>query len=67
MEAMEHQGKDEYHVLTTMENNHSKKTKEKNQQDLDNNYGNSWSFSQKNFWIQFEKKEIPSQIHLIMG
>jgi hypothetical protein len=54
-------------VLTTMENNHSKKTKEKNQQDLDNNYGNSWSFSQKNFWIQFEKKEIPSQIHLIMG
>ncbi len=41
MEAIEHQGKDEYHVLTTMENNHSKKTKEKNQQDVDNNYGNS--------------------------
>jgi hypothetical protein len=41
MEAMEHQGKDEYHVLTTMENNHSRKTKEKNQQDVDKNYGNS--------------------------
>jgi hypothetical protein len=29
METMEHQGEDEDHVLTTMENNHSRKTKEK--------------------------------------
>jgi hypothetical protein len=29
MEAMEHQGEVEDHVLTTMENNHIRKTKEK--------------------------------------
>ncbi len=29
MEAMEHQGEDEYHVLTTMENNHSKNKRKK--------------------------------------
>jgi hypothetical protein len=42
-EAMEHQGEEENHVLTTMENNHhSRKTKEKiNQEDVDKNYGNS--------------------------
>ncbi len=30
MEDMEHQGENEDHVLTTMENNPNKKTKEKN-------------------------------------
>jgi hypothetical protein len=44
-------------VLTTMEKNHSRKTKKKIQKDVDSNYGNSWSFSPKTIWIQFEKKK----------
>ncbi len=41
MEDMEHQGENRNHVLTTMENNPNKKTKEKNQKDVDRSYGNS--------------------------
>jgi len=41
MEDMEHQGKNENHVLTTMENNPDKKAKIKNKKDVDKNYGNS--------------------------
>jgi hypothetical protein len=41
MENMEHQGENENHVLTTMENNLDKKGKIKNKKDVDKNYGNS--------------------------
>jgi hypothetical protein len=42
MKDMEHQGENEDHVLTTMENNPNKKTKEnKNQEDVDKSHGNS--------------------------
>jgi hypothetical protein len=35
MEVMEHQGEDENHVLTTMENNPGMKAKIKNKKDVD--------------------------------
>ncbi len=42
MEEMEHEGEDENHVLTTMENNPNQKAKEeKYQEDVDRSYGNS--------------------------
>ncbi len=41
MEDMEHQGENEDHVLTTMENNPNKKKKKKKKEDVDKSYGNS--------------------------
>jgi hypothetical protein len=38
---MEHQGENENHVLTTVENNPNMKAKIKNKKDVDKNYGNS--------------------------
>ncbi len=41
MENMEYQDEDENSVLKTMENNLSRKTQEKIQEDVDRSYGNS--------------------------
>ncbi len=42
MENIKHQGEDEDHMLTTMEkNSQQERNKNKNQEDVDRNYGNS--------------------------
>ncbi len=41
MENMEYEDEDENNVLKTMENNLSRKTQEKIQEDVDRSYGNS--------------------------
>ncbi len=56
MEEMEHEGENENHVLTTMENNPNHKAKEeKYQVDVDRSYGNSWSFNKNFFEFNLEK------------
>jgi len=63
MEAIEHQGKDEYRVLTTVEKNHSKKKIKKM---LITIMATHEILAKKTFEFNLKKK-IPSQIHLIMG
>ncbi len=66
---MEHQGEDEDHVLTTMENNSSKKAKEEQINRILIETMATHEILIKNFYESNLKKKgnMPSQIHLILG